>query len=197
MKAFPLKCATCRERAVSQTVLPSYSAEVEHDGRKYSVTLTELDVLRCDNCGTIVLDDDADEKLSDALRSAAGLLSPAEIRRKRDELGLTQKVLSGLMGIADTTLSRWETGAQIQQRSMDKFLRCFFNLADVRRFLGAPKTTWVCIPDRSILVVPLPITPLTPVVDLTSWSGGKTSASSPINVSTVTSGSNNPRGLAA
>jgi hypothetical protein len=40
--------------------------------------------------------------------------------------------------IADATLSRWETGAQIQQRSMDRLLRGFFFVPEFRRFLGAP-----------------------------------------------------------
>ena len=135
MKAFPWKCATCRERAVHRILLPSYSAELEHDGRKYKVTLSELQVFQCEKCGEIVLDEDAEDRLTDGLRSAAGLLSPGEIRQHREAFGLTQKALANLLSISESTLSRWETGAQIQQRSFDKFLRCFFNLADVRQYL--------------------------------------------------------------
>ncbi len=47
--------------------------------------------------------------------------------------------------IAEATLSRWETGAQIQQRSLDKLLRGFFGIEALRRFLGMPDlapVTW-------------------------------------------------------
>ncbi len=127
MKPFPWKCGNCRERTINAATLPTYVAELEHDGRKYRVTLADLQVARCDNCGTIMLDDSANRRLSDALRTAAGLLHPTEIRAHRESLGLTQKALSGFLHIAEATLSRWETGAQIQQRAMDAFLHVFFN----------------------------------------------------------------------
>lgn len=137
MRLFPRKCGECRERAVFPVTLPSYTADLEHDGRKYQVMLTEYHVLQCSRCHTIVLDDNADEALSDALRAAAGLLLPSQIRQGRESLGLTQKQLAGFLQISDSTLSRWETGAQIQQRCMDSFLRAFFAVAELRGFLGA------------------------------------------------------------
>lgn len=136
MKPYPWKCGNCRERAINPVTLPSYSADLEHDGRKYHVTLTDLQAARCDNCGTIMLDAAADRRLSDALRMEVGLLRPAEIRARREELGLTQKELAGQLQIAEATLSRWETGAQIQQRVMDRFLRVFFQSAEARNILG-------------------------------------------------------------
>jgi transcriptional regulator with XRE-family HTH domain len=65
-------------------------------------------------------------------------LQPHEVRAGREGLGLTQKELASYLQIADATLSRWETGAQIQQRSMDRLLRGFFFVPEFRRFLGAP-----------------------------------------------------------
>ena len=66
------------------------------------------------------------------LRSHAGLLHNKEIRARREALGLTQKALAGYLQVAEATLSRWETGAQIQQRAMDAFLRSFFESAHAR-----------------------------------------------------------------
>jgi hypothetical protein len=43
--------------------------------------------------------------------------------------------LADLLGVAVFTLSRWETGAQIQQRSLDRFLRAFFKLPELREAL--------------------------------------------------------------
>jgi putative zinc finger/helix-turn-helix YgiT family protein len=112
-----------------------YQTEVTHDGRTYLLNLPALHVLRCGSCGSIVLDDEADEKISDALRAAAGLLSPEEIRRGREALGLTQKQLAHYLQVGESTLSRWETGGQIQQRSLDRLMRTFFHVPEARRFL--------------------------------------------------------------
>ena len=135
MQPFPWKCGTCRERALAPAVV-DYHEEVEHDGRAYKVRIPGLHVLRCENCGALVLDDEANLKVSEALRAEAGLLTPEEIRSRREELGLTQKQLAEALQVGEWTLSRWETGGQIQQRSLDRFLRAFFELPELRRFLG-------------------------------------------------------------
>lgn len=131
------ECMNCRQRAVSPTRLDSYTTELEHDGRKNANTLADFPVLKTRHCGEIYLNDADDERLSEALRAAAGLLSPAEIRTAREGFGLTRKQLAGLLRISEFTLSRWETGVQIQQRSMDAFLRIFFGSGEARRLLGA------------------------------------------------------------
>ena len=141
MGASPRRCLTCRRRAVVPTILPAYAVEMDHDGRKHDVAISNFRVLKCENCGAIVLDDEANDVLFDALRSAAGLLAPAEIRRQREALGLKQKELANLLQIAESTLSRWETGAQMQQRCMDKLLRGFFAVEDLRRFFGMTNPT--------------------------------------------------------
>jgi len=128
----------CRERKVYATVLPSYKTVMDHDGRKYPLTLTNFHVFQCQNCHELALDDSADEQLSDALRVAADLLTPAEIRQNRDSLGYTQQQLADYLRISMFTLSRWETGAQIQQRAMDALLRVFFQSNEARRILGVP-----------------------------------------------------------
>ncbi len=130
------KCMSCRERSVSPTTLPTYSAELEHDGRKYSVTVNDFRVLQCQRCGAIVLDDSANETLSRALRREAGLLGPEEIHANREKHRLTQKQLASYLRISESTLSRWETGAQIQQRAMDALLRVFFDSSEARSILA-------------------------------------------------------------
>ena len=138
MKPFPWKCGECGQRAVHPATLDTYSAELDHDGRTHLVTVRQFAVARCERCGAVVLDDAANCRLSEALRAAAGLLQPSEIRAGRAGLGLTQKELAFYLQIAEATLSRWETGAQIQQRSMDRLLRGFFVVPEFRRYLGVP-----------------------------------------------------------
>jgi putative zinc finger/helix-turn-helix YgiT family protein len=82
-----------------------------------------------------LLNDEACKKISDALRAAAGLLAPEEIRRGREKFGLTQKQLAHYLQVGESTLARWETGGQIQQRAMDRLLRIYFQVPEARRFI--------------------------------------------------------------
>jgi len=135
MKPYPWKCRTCREMGVHPARI-TYTTDVEHDGRVYPVVIDALDVLRCDRCGAIVLDDQANRAVSATFRKVAGLLAPEEIRRRREALGLTQKELAAFLDVAEATVSRWETGGQIQQRAMDRLLRLFFDVPECRAYLG-------------------------------------------------------------
>lgn len=137
MKPFPWKCASCAQRAVGPETLATYTATLEHDGRSHEVGIRDLAAYRCGNCGDIVFDDAAEERLYDALREKVGLLAPAEIRARREGLGLTQKQMAAALRLSESTISRWETGGQIQQRAMDLLLRAFFDLPALRSYILA------------------------------------------------------------
>src|SRR5947207_2730520 len=134
-KAFPWKCGHCRQRAVQPAVV-SYTCEADHDGRTYAITVPTLKVPRCANCGELVLDSAANRQITESFRRQLCLLTPEQIRRNRESLGLTQRELAGHLGIAEATLSRWETGGQIQQRALDRLLRLYFSFASIREALA-------------------------------------------------------------
>ena len=147
MKPFPWLCGTCRQRAVTRVTLPTYCAEMEHDGRLCQVGLSDLEVLRCGLCGAVVLDDEANTKISDALRAEVGLLSPAQIRQQRENCGMSQTELAQALRIPAATLARFENGGQIQPSSVDRLLRVFFNVSAARHFLlTAEAATHLAIP---------------------------------------------------
>jgi putative zinc finger/helix-turn-helix YgiT family protein len=135
------KCGECRERAVAPTTV-DYETSIDHDGRTYAFSVPGLPVFKCDKCDAVTLGEEALEKVEAAFRKAAGLLSPAEIKWHRTKLGLTQEQLAQAMSISDATLCRWETGVQIQQRSLDKFLRLVFESSDVQRRFGLGGKVW-------------------------------------------------------
>ena len=134
MNSSERKCATCREGVLTPTTL-DYTAEMEHDGRAYTVTVHNLDVLICDRCRAKVVPDESYARLADELRRQAGLLMPSEISRRREQLGLSQQDFACLLGVAAATVSRWETGAQIPQRVMSDFMQAFFDLPELQEYL--------------------------------------------------------------
>lgn len=134
-RPFPWKCGFCGQRTIVREVFP-YACECSHDGRMYAVSIPDLAAPRCTNCGEGILDDPANERITQALRDQIGLLSPEQIRHNREALGLTQEQLAASLGIAAATISRWESGNQIQQRAMDRLLRLYFAHANVRQSLS-------------------------------------------------------------
>ena len=132
---FPWTCGRCRQQAVERATLP-YSTEVQYDGRIYTVDVPEFRVPRCQNCGAMILDDDATDQITEALRRQLGLLSPQQIRSNREALGMRQPDLANFLGVGESTVSRWETGSQIQQKSLDKLMRLYFAIPEVRRALS-------------------------------------------------------------
>lgn len=83
-------------------------------------------VNRCGDCGLELSDvNDAallQERMADAYRSEVGLLSGEEIRRLRQQRGLSQQALADELEVGIASIKRWETGI-IQSKSMDTLLR--------------------------------------------------------------------------
>jgi putative zinc finger/helix-turn-helix YgiT family protein len=133
-KPFPWKCPVCKEKAVREAIV-NHVVKVEHDGRTYSVKVDGLKTPRCDKCGEICPDAEAYEQITLAFLDLAKLLTPKQIRENRESLRLTQKEFAAAIGVAEATVSRWENGVQIQQRSSDNLLRIFFGVPHVRQML--------------------------------------------------------------
>jgi putative zinc finger/helix-turn-helix YgiT family protein len=61
-------------------------------------------------------------------RKKHGLLSADEIRAIRERYGLTQADLARLLRLGGNTVSRWESGRNIQTAAMDMLLRLIRDL---------------------------------------------------------------------
>jgi len=134
-RVFSKRCGKCRERAMALASVP-YSIQIDHDGRKYQVSIPDLVVPRCGNCGEISIDHEAGKAIDAAFRRKAKLLTPEEIRAKREALGVTQEQFAEWFGVAASTVSRWETGSQVQQHFHDGILRAFFFSFELRMYLA-------------------------------------------------------------
>jgi len=133
-KPFPWKCINCGKKSVRESIV-THQVDIEYDGRTYPVTVDGLKTPKCEDCGFVQPDAEACEAITLEFLSQAKLLTPKQIRSNRESQSLTQKQLASALGVAETTVSRWENGAQIQQRSLDNLMRLFFGMPQVRAIL--------------------------------------------------------------
>ena len=95
--------------------------------------------LRCPKCGEVMLRFQDSERLGeDAIglyRRKHGLLSADEIRAIREHLHLTQAGLARLLRLGANTISRWESGRNVQTDVMDILLRMIRDLPESVTYL--------------------------------------------------------------
>lgn len=96
------------------------------------ITVPSTPHLKCPQCGEVVLRFEAARRLhQDAIaiyRKKHGLLSADEIRELRERFRLTQADLARLLRLGANTVSRWESGRNVQTAAMDLFLRLIRDL---------------------------------------------------------------------
>jgi putative zinc finger/helix-turn-helix YgiT family protein len=82
---------------------------------------------RCSRCREAVLSYEEaglfNRRALETYRRKHALLSEREIREIRERLKLTQGALSRLLRLGANTVSRWESGRNVQNASMDMMLR--------------------------------------------------------------------------
>jgi putative zinc finger/helix-turn-helix YgiT family protein len=100
--------------------------------------------LSCPKCGEILLRfQDAKRLGEDAIasyRKKHGLLSADEIRAIRERFGLTQVDLARLLRLGANTVSRWESGRNVQTAAMDMLLRLIRDLPGSIDYLRDQRT---------------------------------------------------------
>jgi putative zinc finger/helix-turn-helix YgiT family protein len=92
-----------------------------------SIVVPSAAHLRCPKCSEVVLRYIDSRQLSEnaiaIYRRKHGLLSADEIRAFREQLSLTQNELAKLLRLGSNTISRWESGRNVQTEAMDLLLR--------------------------------------------------------------------------
>ena len=95
--------------------------------------------LRCPKCREVVLRMDhargLRQRAQDAYRSRYELLSAEEIRSVRERHHLTQSELARLLRLGGNTISRWESGRNVQTAAMDILLRLIRDIPESLRYL--------------------------------------------------------------
>lgn len=89
-----------------------------------AVELTcSVPVYTCSHCGCQWTGGKAEDARQEAVCHYLGRLTPREVRGVRDRHGLSQAEFSRITGLGEASLSRWETGAGIQNAACDRLLR--------------------------------------------------------------------------
>ena len=95
--------------------------------------------LACPACGEILLRPQDSKRLTeDAIalyRKKHHLLSADEIRAIREHFGITQAELARLLRLGGNTVSRWESGRNVQTGAMDMLLRMIRDLPGSMEYL--------------------------------------------------------------
>lgn len=138
-----LNCEACGER-VATRVQRDFEERVSHEGREpIEIRVQGVDTIVCGNPACPVdhpdrlklLDDAATWRITEETARQLGLLTLSQIRAGRERLGLTQQELQELLRLGGNSLSRWESGAVYQSRSMDTLLRLVFDVPEAMQAL--------------------------------------------------------------
>ncbi len=112
-------CPACdagqfREQRIDYTVTASGGVKV---------VVPNLLVEVCDHCDEILLSVDAAAAVDAAIAEQTEQLTPRELERIREDLGVDQTEMSEILGLGGKTYHRWEKGNQVPSRSMGYYLR--------------------------------------------------------------------------
>jgi putative zinc finger/helix-turn-helix YgiT family protein len=131
--------AVRRGRVVADDACPACGTKMVEKRRTLRLPVNGEEVavpsaahLACPKCAEILLRfQDAKRLGEDAIatyRKKHGLLSADEIRAIRERFGLTQADLARLLRLGANTVSRWESGRNVQTAAMDMLLRLIRDL---------------------------------------------------------------------
>jgi putative zinc finger/helix-turn-helix YgiT family protein len=128
------KCPECGQ---GQLLAFSRTEEFDFDlgDETVKVRAENVPVEKCDKCGAVMSGPAAARVRHEAVCRAAGLLTPSEIKAIREQFGWSQKELADLTGCGVATVSRWERGRLLQNRSSNKVLQAIRDCPPFREYL--------------------------------------------------------------
>src|SRR5687768_14182288 len=111
----PAECPNCDSIELAENeVLESFPF-----GEDEVIIQALVPMISCARCGFSYTDERAERARHAAACAHEGLLTPAEIKMLRVNLGLSRKEFNEAFGIPPASMERWENGRLLQNRSMD------------------------------------------------------------------------------
>ncbi len=129
-------CALCGVHAARRSTQTQQFAFRE--GAQEVLLVAEIPVISCHACGETYTAPGAESAQHDAVCRYLKRLTPDEIRMLRERQGLSQAKLAEITGIGVASIKRWESGALIQNASLDARLRA---LDDRKERKAEPRPT--------------------------------------------------------
>jgi len=128
------KCPECER---GHLVPFTRDEELDYDLGEETIKVISRDVPveRCDACGMVASGPAAAKVRHEAVCRAVGLLTPSEIKALRDKFGWSQQYLADLTDFGIATVSRWERGRLLQNRSNNKVLKAIRDCPPFREYL--------------------------------------------------------------
>lgn len=121
LKKHELHCHVCGGPNVTE-VLQNETFDYMVGGQLVSLQAQYL-VQTCSDCNFVTAGEDAEIARDNAVRKYLNLLMPQEIRAIREKYSLSRKEFAELTGIGIASITRWENGEVLQNRSIDTLLK--------------------------------------------------------------------------
>ena len=112
-------------------------------GETVKIRAENVPLEKCDQCGEVMSGPAAAKVQHEAICRAIGLMTPSDIKTLREGFGWSQQYLADLTDFGIATVSRWERGRLLQNRSANKVLLALRDCQAFRAYLEelvAPKT---------------------------------------------------------
>ncbi|MCE0499102.1 MAG: type II toxin-antitoxin system MqsA family antitoxin [Methylacidiphilales bacterium] len=88
-----------------------------------AVVVSGVWVDQCNHCNEVVYPGETTRFIEQLVSEQSDLLSPHELERLREELGLDQTEIGEVLGLGSKSYHRWEKGTQFPSRSMCYYIR--------------------------------------------------------------------------
>ena len=117
-----VKCPLCGAGFLEDEICDheTYFREGTHN---IKLVIKDLRVKRCSNCKEEFMPKEALERVQDEKHKKRGLLTMGQLKEIRNKLGYTQVRMAQLLGVGKKTYLRWEKGLDLQNKSMDRYIR--------------------------------------------------------------------------
>lgn len=132
----PTLCPACEAFASSRWEKQEFEYR---DGAKSVALSAEVPVFTCSECGFEFLTWRAEVRRHAAVCAYKGVLTPSQIKAGRESFSANRAEYARVSGIGEASIGRYESGAQIQTRAIDRLMRLSFdprNYDELRRLAG-------------------------------------------------------------
>lgn len=120
-ESFDQECPQCGEDSITtRWIRDSFKYGT---GDSAATLQVDLPVRRCKACDLQFLDHEGERLRHEAVCRHLGVLSPSEVLGIRKGYGMSRSAFAEVTGLGEATLSRWESGAVIQNLANDRYLR--------------------------------------------------------------------------